>query len=281
LARIVGAFGVPHTPHFPLMVQRRAPLAAELERLYGAVARSLEEVRPDAIIYVTTDHYNIFFEESLPIFSIGVATSARGPSDYHELPSYEVCIDSDLARSIQTHAVNSDFDVGMSQEFEFDHSVIVPLHFLTPRMEVPVVPLFVSAFVRPIPSSHRCHALGRVIREAVERYPEPRRVAVIATGSFSLEIGGPRISPDSHTGVPDPQWVERVMALLRAAQVEQLVREATDDQLAQAGNAGGEVLDWITMLGTIDPRPPSVLEVQRQYGHAYAAWPIDRADGAA
>jgi protocatechuate 4,5-dioxygenase beta chain len=261
------------------MVQRRAPLAAELERLYGAVARCLEEVRPDVIVFVTSDHYNIFFEESLPIFSIGVASSARGPSDYHELPAYEVCIDSDLARSIQTHAVRSGFDVGMSQEFEFDHSVIVPLHFLTPRMDVPVVPVFVSAFIRPIPSSQRCHALGRIIREAVERYPEPRRVAVIATGSFSLEIGGPRISPDSHTGVPDPQWVDRVMDLLRGAQVEELVREATDDQLARAGNAGGEVLDWITMLGTIDPRRPRVLEVQRQYGHAYAAWPIDPVDG--
>jgi protocatechuate 4,5-dioxygenase beta chain len=142
-------------------------------------------------------------------------------------------------------------------------------------MEVPIVPVFISAFVRPIPSSRRCHALGRVIREAVERYPEPTRVAVVATGSFSLEIGGPRISADSHTGIPDPRWVDRVMALLRSARVEELVQEATDDQLAQAGNAGGEVLDWIAMLGTIDPRSPGFLEVQREYGHAYGAWPID------
>jgi aromatic ring-opening dioxygenase catalytic subunit (LigB family) len=257
------------------MVQRRAPAAPEIERLYGAVASCLDEVAPDAIIYVTSDHYNIFFEESLPIFSIGVAPSAHGPSDYPELPGYEVAIDSDLARSIQAHAVASDFDVGMSQEFELDHSVIVPLHFLTPRMDVPIVPVFVSAFVRPIPSSRRCHALGKVIREAVERYPEPRRVAVIATGSFSLEIGGPRISQDSHTGVPDLQWVDRVTTLLRSAQIEELVREATDDQLAQAGNAGGEVLDWIAMLGTIDSQRPTVLEAQRDWGHAYGAWPID------
>ena len=147
-------------------------------------------------------------------------------------------------------------------------------------MQVPVVPVFVSAFVRPIPSARRCHALGTVIREAVERYPEPRRVAVIATGSFSLEIGGPRISADSHTGIPDPRWVERVASLLCQGQVAELVQEATDDQLAQAGNAGGEVLDWITMLGTMDARQPSVLEVQRQHGHAFAAWPIDtRASG--
>jgi hypothetical protein len=73
--------------------------------------------------------------------------------------------------------------------------------------------------------------------------------------------------------------MDRVIDLLGSARVEELVREATDDQLAQAGNAGGELLDWITMLGAIDPRRPSVLEVQRQFGHAYAAWPIDPADG--
>ena len=271
----MGAFGVPHTPHFPGIVKRRDPPAAEIERLFDGVARRLAEVEPDVIVFFTSDHYNIFFEESLPIFSIGVAASASGPSDYPDLPGYEVRIDSDLARSIQAHAVASDFDVGMSQEFELDHSVIVPLHFLTPGMEVPVVPVFVSAFVRPIPSARRCHALGRVIRQAVERYPEPRRVAVVATGSFSLEIGGPRISADSHTGIPDPRWVERVTALLDSGRVAELVEEATDDQLARAGNAGGEVLDWIAMLGTFDPRRPRVLEVQPQQGHAYAAWPID------
>ena len=271
----MGAFGVPHTPHFPGIVKRRDPPAAEIERLFDGVARRLAEVEPEVIVFFTSDHYNIFFEESLPIFSIGVAPAARGPSDYPELPRYEVCVDSDLARSIQAHAVSSDFDVGMSQEFEFDHSVIVPLHFLTPRMQVPIVPVFVSAFIRPIPSARRCQALGKVVREAVEGYPEPRRVAVIATGSFSLEIGGPRISADSHTGVPDPRWVERVASLLGSAEVEELVREATDDQLAQAGNAGGELLDWIAMLGTFEPRRPAVLEVQPQHGHAYAAWPID------
>ena len=275
MARIVGAFGVPHTPHFPTLVSRGAPVAPELERLYGTVRRHLEAVEPDVLLLLTSDHYNVFFEQSLPIFSIGVAECARGPSDYPDLPALTVRIDSELARRIQRHVVRSGFDVGMSQEFDLDHAATVPLHFLTPGEDVPVVPLFTSAFIRPIPSSERCHALGRAIREAVEAHPDDRRVAVVATGSFSLEIGGPRISADSHTGVPDPAWVERVIALLRAGGAEQLVREATDEQLDRAGNAGGELLDWIEMLGTFDPRPPAFLEAQPEHGHAYAAWPID------
>jgi Catalytic LigB subunit of aromatic ring-opening dioxygenase len=275
VAEIVGAFGVPHTPHFPTLVARGAPVAPDLVRLYGTVAGHLEAVEPDTILLLTSDHYNIFFEQSLPIFSIGVAECSRGPSDYPDLPSVDVRIDAALARAIQRHVVRAGFDVGMSQEFELDHAATVPLHFLTPRLDVPVVPLFTSAFVRPIPSSRRCHALGRAIREAVEGYPDGGRVAVVASGSFSLEIGGPRIAADSHTGVPSPEWVDRVLSLLRSASVDQLVLEATDEQLDRAGNAGGELLNWIEMLATFDPRPPAFLEAQPEHGHAYAAWPID------
>ena len=167
MAEIVGGVGVPHTPHFPGIVDRGEPLAPELRRLYGAAARHLRDLAPDFLIFFTCDHYNIFFVESVPIFSIGVAPSAPGPSDYRELQAYTVPIASGLARHVQAEAVRGGFDVGMSQEFEFDHPVTVPLHFLTPQMDVPIVPVFVNGLIPPLPSAARCHALGAMIRETL------------------------------------------------------------------------------------------------------------------
>jgi protocatechuate 4,5-dioxygenase beta chain len=160
----------------------------------------------------------------------------------------------------------------MSQEFGLDHPITVPLHFLTPRMDVPIVPVFINGLIPPLPMSGRCRALGAVIREAIEQFPERIRVAAIASGSFSLEIGGPRISAHSHTGVPEPGWAQRVLALMGAAKFDDLVAEATPERLAEAGNAGGELLTWITMLGMMDPREPDFLEAQPEFGHAYGAW---------
>jgi protocatechuate 4,5-dioxygenase beta chain len=271
MAQIVGAFGVPHNPHFPTWVAERAPLAEEIERMYGELAQRLEEMRADTLVYFTSDHYNLFWE-SLPIFSIAVADSAHGASDYPELQR-DLEIDSELARAVQSHLVSADFDVGMLQELEFDHTVVAPLHFLAPDLAPRLVPVYINAFVRPLPSARRCLALGRAIRAAVEAAPGGR-VGVVASGSFSVEIGGPRISEESHTGVPDPAWVERVLELLRAADLDTLVSEATDAQLWEAGNAGGELLDWIAMLAMFDPRPPDFLDVQPQFGHAYAAWSL-------
>jgi hypothetical protein len=63
------------------------------------------------------------------------------------------------------------------------------------------------------------------------------RVAAVASGSFSLEIGGPRVGEHSHTGVPAPEWVARVVALLGDGAVDALVAEATEERLAHAGSA--------------------------------------------
>jgi hypothetical protein len=273
MAQIVGGFGVPHNPHFPGWVADGAPTAEEIARLYGTVAEHLRRARPDVLVFFTADHYNIFFETCVPIFTIGVAESAGGASDYPELRRRVVPIAADLARHIHAVTVRAGFDVGMSQEFEFDHTVIAPLHFLVPEGSIPVVPIFVNALIPPLPAASRCLELGRAIAAAVRAADSDLRVAAVASGSFSLEIGGPRISATSHTGVPAPEWVDRVMTLLRAGAVAQLVDEATEERLAHAGNAGGELLEWIAMLGMVEPRPPAFLDAQRAFGHAYAAWP--------
>src|SRR5262249_35590071 len=152
--------------------------------------------------------------ETLPIFAIGVAESAHGASDYPELDR-TLRIDAQLARHVQRKVVDAGFDVGMLQELDFDHTIVAPLHFLAPE-DVAIVPVYISAFIRPLPSARRCFALGRAIRDAVRSAQGSSRVAVVASGSFSLEIGGPRISETSHTGVPDPAWMARVVDLLRA-----------------------------------------------------------------
>jgi protocatechuate 4,5-dioxygenase beta chain len=278
MAEIVGTYGVPHNPHFPVLAATDDPLGAEVRRLFGGVSEHLQAGEPDVVLFFTSDHYNIFFGPSVPIFSIGVADSAVGPSDYPHVPRQELAIDTELARHLQSFAVGANFDVGMSQEFDFDHTVTSPLHFLTPGYAVPVVPIFVSGFLRPIPSARRCYELGKALREGVAAFGGDRRVAVVASGSFSLEIGGPRMFPDHHTGVPDPKWLDRILGLLADGDHEQLVSEATDAQLWQAGNAGGELLDWMVMLGMADePRPPEFLDVQPRFGHAFAAWPTPKA----
>lgn len=271
MAEIVAAFGVPHNPNFPALVAKQGA-DCEVARLYAEVASHVEAARPDVLVVFDNDHFNTFFLNNFPVFAVGLAETISGPNDQTAMPRYDVLVQADLAAHIRTSGISKGFDLSLAQDFDVDHSIMVPLHFLTPKMNVPIVPIFINALAPPLPLSKRCYALGEMVREAVESWPAKTRVAILATGSFSLEIGGPKIKQGERSGVPDVEWVKRVQAHLEQGRVRDLLEEATSSRMLRAGNIGGELLNWIAMLGTIGERKPCFLQSQLDHGHAYGVW---------
>ena len=272
MAEIVGALGVPHTPFFPALVEREGP-QCETARFFASVTQDLAAMRPDLIVMYDTDHLNTFFFDNLPIFALGVTEAFKGPNDEpRSVPIYTVKSRPDVAAHLRRMCLAAGFDLALTQDFTVDHSVMVPLHFMTPAMHVPVIPVFVSGHVPPLPSAKRCYELGVTIKRALEAWPERLRVVVIGSGSFSLEVFGPRIAPGKSDGVPDPDWARRVCALIEQGSTPTLIAEATQERMLRAGNVGGELLDWIAMLGAVGDQRPKFVTPQMEQGHAYAAW---------
>ncbi len=274
MAEIVAAFGVPHTPNFPALVKRQGP-TCETALLYAEVARHLEAVAPDLLVVFDSDHLNTFFLDNLPTFAVGIAEKVVGPNDQTAMPTYTVPVDGTFATHLFARGVHSGFDLSLLQDFTIDHSILVPLHFLTPRMNIPIVPIFVNGLVEPLPLAKRCHSLGQMVRDTIEGWPAKLRVAVLASGSFSLEIGGPRLKPGGRSGTPDPGWSKRVQSHMEQGRVNDLLNEATSERMLAAGNIGGELLNWVSMLGVIGDRKPRFMQPQLAQGHAYAAWRWD------
>jgi aromatic ring-opening dioxygenase catalytic subunit (LigB family) len=272
LAEIVGALGVPHTPFFPFFVERDGP-ECDTARYFAHLRKELDALKPDVLVVFDTDHLNTFFFDNLPILAIGVTDDFTGACDeVRATPPYTVKSLPALAGHLHTACVQAGFDVAVTQKFAVDHSIIVPLHFLTPQMQIPVIPFWISGHVAPLPSARRCHELGRTLRRAIEAWDEPLRVVTMGSGSISLEVWGPRLKIGFGDGVPDPEWVARVCGLLEQGDVETLINESTPEKFAAAGNVAGELLNWIAMLGTIDPKPAKSVEPQMPNGHAYAVW---------
>ena len=230
MAEIVAAFGVPHTPAFPALVARQGP-NCETALLYAEVARHLEAVAPDLLIVFDSDHLNTFFLDNLPTFAVGIAEKVVGPNDRTAMPTYTVPVDGAFATHLFSRGVKSGFDLSLLQDFTIDHSILVPLHFLTPRMNIPIVPIYVNGLVEPLPLAQRCHALGQMVRDTISAWPARMRVAILASGSFSLEIGGPRLKPGGRSGTPDPGWAKQVQAYMELGRVNDLLNEATSDRI--------------------------------------------------
>ena len=211
MAKVVAAYGLPHTPFFPSKVIEEGP-QSPTAIMFGKARASLEAAKPDVILIFDTDHYNTFFFDNFPIFAIGIDQGFRGPIDEPRggMPVYDVTSLPKLAEAIRDQTVRAGYDVATLQDFNVDHSLMVPLHFVTPAMKIPVIPFFISGHIPPLPPARRCFDLGMQIRKTIEAYPDNLKVAVIGTGSFSLEVFGPRIRVGFTDGVPDPDWVHEV-----------------------------------------------------------------------
>lgn len=276
MAEIVFAAGLPHTPAFPALVARDGP-DCETARLFGAVRTRFEAARPDVVVLFDTDHLNTFFFDNLPVFAIGVTAGFSGPNDEMQgVRRRTIRSRRDLAEHIRADCIVSGFDLAHVEQFEVDHSVIVPLHFLTPAMDVPVIPVFIGGHVAPLPSAGRCFALGQAVAAAVRRWPGDERVAILGSGSFSLDVFGTKIAPGQSFGVPDPEWAARVVELIGRGAHAELIEEATAARLAEAGNVGGELLNWLAMLAAVEGRKPELIASQARFGHGYAAWRLEQ-----
>ena len=271
MAELVAAIGVPHGPQYPSQFAKDGSEATP--RTYRAVKDHLDAAKADAIVVVANDHFNTFFLDNFPTFAIGVAETSSGPNDQTRMPHYDFAVHSELAAHVLKVGMTEGFDFAVAREFGVDHAMLVPLHFLTDDVKVPVVPIWVNALVKPLPTARRCYALGNMLKGAIGSLPRNLRVAVMATGSFSLEIAGPRLDPGERHGVPDIEWSKHLHRRIENAEIDDILVEATPERMWKAGNVGGELLNWIVMLGTVGKGKPRYLaDHHDQDGHAFAVW---------
>lgn len=280
MAQVAGAFGVPHMPGSPGGAAKEPQ--SETALLFGAVREHVDAVDPDVVVLFDTDHFATWFYDKMPTFAVGVAEMTSGPGtddwpggvQYDEIPVHE-----GLARYLHRTGIENEFDLLLTQEFTVDHSVTVPLHFLNAdhaahAMKRPFVPVWINGIAPPLPRARRAYALGQMVRRAVDAWQDDLKVAAIASGAISGDIGGPR-AVGGPGAPPDVEWVTSVVRRMAGGEVDQLLNEATEERILAAGNVSGEMLNWIALLGFAGGRKPRFIEPQTSGGNAYGAWRWD------
>ena len=267
MAKLVLAAGVPHPPRLVREMQD-APGQLRGEALFKQVAGYFEAAAPDVIIELDSDHFVQFFYSNVPAFCVGLAEEAEGPEEiWVPMPKYTVKGDVKMGRGLLGYGLKSNFDLAAAGELRLDHSMMVPLHFLNPNMEIPVIPLYVNGFAAPTPTARRTFSLGRMVRKFVEQWEGDQRVAILASGCFAMDVGGPL------RGWTDDNWVETVTDLLENGKYETLARRATAQRMADAGNNSTELLNWIGLTGAVGDTKP--LFVENDEGSGYAVWDLE------
>jgi aromatic ring-opening dioxygenase catalytic subunit (LigB family) len=243
MAEIVGGFAVSHSS---LMVTRPDLVASEVaERCfaaYEAVRESITALRPDALIVVGSDHFNTFSCEAMPQWCIGRGNSHAGWAD--NIPMYTIPGDPALSQELLESLLRQGFEPSFSDSMRLDHSFFGPLHFLTPAMNVPVIPIFQNCIMRPFLTLARAYALGVALAAAITTSLSEKRIVIVGSGGLSHWIGGPK------HGRLSPEFDREFLARFMANDVEWLTSQ-TDDLEQLAGNGGQEIRNWLTVRGAL------------------------------
>jgi aromatic ring-opening dioxygenase catalytic subunit (LigB family) len=208
--------------------------------------QAIEGVRPDALIVIGAEHFANFFMNNMPAICVGMAEHYEGPIEdeawlgieRHRIPGAP-----ELARDL-IQDVMSEVDLAYAQEWKFDHGIMVPLHFLTPRYELPVIPVNINCQGPPLIPLHRCYGFGRALRRACDRRPE--RIAVIGTGGISHWPA----TPDS--GRINERWDREFLEKFLRNDRQQLIAYRDDETWHEAGQGGFEIRTFIAVSGATE-----------------------------
>ena len=273
MASLVGAYAASHGPllirEWQAIPDNQKP---RLTAAFRELGRRLSIDKPDVIIEVAPDHWSNFFLDNIPAVCIGIGESNEGPPEpwMKEFPHRELAGHAGLAMHLVQTALGAGFEPSVSHRLKLDHGFCIPLW----RMELArlprIVPLIVNSIEPPLPTVARCLAWGKLLLGAIQSYPEPLRVAVLATGGLSHSIG------ERTMGAIDEKLDRECIRLFSSSEKELL--KFLEKELPAAGNGTEEIRNWLVAHGAagcrgfelVDYLPvPTVI-----VGCGFAAWKI-------
>ena len=219
---------------------------ADRQALYDAfddMRLELEASGAEALIIIAAEHFANFFMNNMPSFAVGMADTYSGPiedAEWLKIAPFNAPGSRDLSARLLAEMMQT-VDVSYAEEWKFDHGIAVPLHFLTPRFDLPIVPMNINCQGPPLTPIHRAWALGEAIRSAADAVPE--RIAVIGTGGISHWPA----TPDS--GKINEPWDREFLDRWCRNDKDALLSYRDDAVYADAGQGGFEIRTFVAVSG--------------------------------
>jgi len=251
VATILGGIAASHTPTIGFAFdrdKRSDPVWAPIFAAFDPVRAWLEQRKPDVLVFIYNDHVTSFFFDHYSAFTLGIGERwevADEGGGARELPA--VAGDPAFAAHIGRSLMADEFDLSFFQGRPLDHGCFSPLSMLSKHdggWPMRLVPLQVGVLQFPTPTARRCWRLGQALRLAIESYPEPLRVAIVATGGLSHQVHGER------AGFNNPEWDARFLDLFEH-DPEQLAGMTQAELAERGGVEGAEVIMWLVMRGAL------------------------------
>jgi aromatic ring-opening dioxygenase catalytic subunit (LigB family) len=216
-------------------------VVAEFHRAYLNMGEELRASKADVLIVVAAEHFANFFMNNMPAFAVGMAESYEGPiedAQWLGIPHTTIRGNAPLSQRLIRDMMQT-VDLAYAEEWKFDHGVMVPLSFLTPRYDLPVIPVNINCQGPPLAPLHRAWALGEALRRAADLAPE--RIAVVGTGGISHWPA----TPDS--GKINEAWDREFLRRWQINDRPAMLSYTDEATYMDAGQGGFEIRTFISI----------------------------------
>ncbi len=215
---------------------------AKRDEFYAMLDRQRQEIEDsgaEALIVIAAEHFANFFMNNMPAFCVGIGEKYYGPIEdpaWLGIPKTEIPGAHDLGTRL-TREIMQTVDTAYAEEWKFDHGIMVPLHFLTPNYDMPIIPVNINCQGPPLTPLHRAWAFGEAIRRACESVPE--KIALVGTGGISHWPA----TPDS--GKINEAWDREFLDRLMRQDKEALLSYTDEETYRDGGQGGFEIRTYI------------------------------------
>jgi protocatechuate 4,5-dioxygenase beta chain len=263
MAEIVTIIGITHNPFMPRLFKQtnRPPGCDKVIERIERMRKKLADANPDVLIAIGNDHLHQFFMDNMPAFMIGKMDQYDG-TFYDEirefgLPTCKLPGDVEASDAVMEGAFDRGVDFAYSNELTIDHSIVVPMLFVRPEMDIPIVPILTNCIAPPMPRPKRFFEVGRAIRAAIECLPTKKRIGVLVSGHLSLEVGGPK---QFERKLQDPEFDAAAVGWIRNGDIQAAAEFCTPGRMLKAGNMTTGYLNFLMMMGVANSASPSYAE---------------------
>ncbi|NKB35027.1 MAG: extradiol ring-cleavage dioxygenase [Pseudomonadales bacterium] len=195
----------------------------------------IEETGAEVLIVIAAEHFANFFMDNMPAYCIGIGDKHSGPiedSEWLKIEKTKIPGAPELATRLVKSVMHS-VDVAYSEEWRCDHGIMVPLNFLTPDYDMPVIPCNINCQGPPLTPLSRVWQFGEALRIACDEQSE--KIAIVGTGGISHWPA----TPDS--GKINEEWDRAFLNQLMHQDKQQLLSYVDEEVYAEAGQGGFEI----------------------------------------
>ena len=223
--------GITGRAHLVDNIEARDAFYASLERQ----RKEIESTGAEALIVVAAEHFANFFMDNMPAYCMGIGDEHSGPiedSDWLKIAKTKFNGAPDLAMRLVKGMMRT-IDLAYSEEWQCDHGIMIPLNFLTPNYDLPIIPCNINCQGPPLTPLNRVWEFGEALRSACDDQPE--KIAIVGTGGISHWPA----TPDS--GKINEAWDRRFLKQLMNQDKAKLISYDDEEVYAEAGQGGFEI----------------------------------------